>query len=117
MSYTPTTWQAGDTITSARLNKMEQGIADGGAGGLVTEGSISGGTATFDKTAGELFDAYLAGSNVVFVVEANGCTFVGSAVYATLDNNGGYEFGIYLDGQLTILPASTSSDYPTMYVS
>lgn len=30
MAYEPTTWQAGDTITSARLNKMEQGIAEGG---------------------------------------------------------------------------------------
>lgn len=26
MSYTPTTWAAGDTITSAKLNKLEQGI-------------------------------------------------------------------------------------------
>lgn len=26
MSYTPTTWQEGDTITAALLNKMEQGI-------------------------------------------------------------------------------------------
>ena len=30
MSYTPTTWVNGDTITAAKLNKMEQGIADGG---------------------------------------------------------------------------------------
>lgn len=30
MSYEPTTWQAGDTITSSKLNKMEQGIAAGG---------------------------------------------------------------------------------------
>lgn len=26
MSYTPTTWATGDTITAAGLNKMEQGI-------------------------------------------------------------------------------------------
>ena len=26
MSYTPTTWAAGDTVTSAKLNKIEQGI-------------------------------------------------------------------------------------------
>lgn len=30
MSYEPTNWQAGDTVTSAKLNKMEQGIANGG---------------------------------------------------------------------------------------
>lgn len=28
MSYTPTNWSSGDTITSAKLNKIEQGIAD-----------------------------------------------------------------------------------------
>lgn len=27
MSYTPTNWKAGDTVTSTKLNKMEQGIA------------------------------------------------------------------------------------------
>ena len=27
MSYTPTTWQSGDVITSTKLNKLEQGVA------------------------------------------------------------------------------------------
>lgn len=34
MSYTPTTWTTGDTITATKLNKIEQGIADAGGGGL-----------------------------------------------------------------------------------
>ena len=29
MAYEPTQWRSGDTITSERLNKMEQGIANG----------------------------------------------------------------------------------------
>jgi len=33
MSYEPTNWKSGDTITSAKLNKIEQGIASGGGGG------------------------------------------------------------------------------------
>ena len=33
MSYTPTEWQTGDTITAAGLNKMEQGIASASSGG------------------------------------------------------------------------------------
>ena len=37
MSYTPTTWNTGDTITASALNKMEQGIADGGGGGYDAE--------------------------------------------------------------------------------
>lgn len=32
MSYTPTTWANGDTITAAKLNKMERGIAAAGSG-------------------------------------------------------------------------------------
>ena len=28
MSYEPTNWQSGDVVTSAKLNKIEQGIAD-----------------------------------------------------------------------------------------
>ena len=32
MSYTPTNWTTGDTITAAKLNKMEQGIANAGGG-------------------------------------------------------------------------------------
>lgn len=37
MSYTPTTWTTGDTITATALNKIEQGIAGaGGGGGLLT---------------------------------------------------------------------------------
>ena len=37
MAYEPTVWQAGDTITSVRLNKLEQGVAQGGGGTLVVE--------------------------------------------------------------------------------
>jgi len=33
MSYTPTTWTTGDTITASALNKIENGIADAGGGG------------------------------------------------------------------------------------
>ena len=33
MSYTPTTWTTGDTITASAMNKIEQGIANAGGGG------------------------------------------------------------------------------------
>lgn len=36
MSYTPTTWTTGDTITASSLNKIEQGIANAGGGGSAT---------------------------------------------------------------------------------
>ena len=37
MSYTPTSWTTGDTITAAAMNKIEQGIANAGGGGGGTE--------------------------------------------------------------------------------
>ena len=33
MSYEKQTWETGDIVTSAKLNHMEDGIADGGGGG------------------------------------------------------------------------------------
>lgn len=33
MSYEPTVWQTGDVVTSQKLNKLEQGVADAGGGG------------------------------------------------------------------------------------
>ena len=34
MSYTPTNWTTGDTITASALNKIENGIANAGGGGV-----------------------------------------------------------------------------------
>lgn len=34
MAYTPTTWQTGDTITATAMNKIENGIANAGGGGV-----------------------------------------------------------------------------------
>ena len=47
MSYTPTTWAAGDTVTAAKLNKLEQGVASGGV--LVVNMSLNN-----DETIGTL---------------------------------------------------------------
>ena len=30
MSYEPTNWKSGDVVTSAKLNKLEQGVSGGG---------------------------------------------------------------------------------------
>lgn len=56
MSYEPTTWQAGDTITSSKLNKMEQGIA---AGGQITVVHFTqdGNLLITDKTWQEIYNA------------------------------------------------------------
>lgn len=70
MSYTPTNWQSGDIITSAKLNKMEQGIANGGGVLLVTasQDNISGGLIC-DKTGDEVKTAFLNGLNVILYLQ------------------------------------------------
>ena len=60
MAYEPTQWRSGDTITSERLNKMEQGIA--GSGDVyvlhttvtVTPAETEGGEATYTYSSVEL---------------------------------------------------------------
>ena len=65
MSYTPTTWATGDTITATKLNKMEQGIAGAGSA-LFCNSSFSQtvGDYVLDKTVQEIYDALLAGTPV-----------------------------------------------------
>lgn len=52
MSYEPTNWKDGDLVTSAKLNKIEQGIAAGG--GVLIVHYENG---TLDKTWQEIHDA------------------------------------------------------------
>lgn len=35
MSYTPTTWTTGDTITAQKMNKLEQGVANAGGAACI----------------------------------------------------------------------------------
>lgn len=67
MSYTPTTWSNGDTITAAKLNKLEQGVAEGGGGGVLTVNIVYDGVnekSVFDKTYAEIKDAFESGKYV-----------------------------------------------------
>lgn len=89
MSYIPTNWKAGDTVTSAKLNKIEQGIAtssgtlivhmieqEENSGGGVKSGSgqksmsnsNEESASTLDKTWQEIYDAAQVG-NVILMVE------------------------------------------------
>jgi len=55
MSYIPTEWKSGDVVTASKLNKLEQGVANGGGGVLVA--TVDLGTGTLDKTWQEIHDA------------------------------------------------------------
>ena len=63
MSYTPTTWATGDTITASAMNKIENGIANAGSA-LIVQMSYVNGNLTLDKTIQELYDATMAGTPV-----------------------------------------------------
>lgn len=61
MAYTKNTWANGDTITAAKLNNMEDGIANAG-GVLICNITYTGGVMTLDKTAQEIYNALLNGT-------------------------------------------------------
>lgn len=81
MSYEPTNWKSGDTVTSAKLNKMEKGIEDANAGGgggsnVVVVGielvnTSDGSTVTADKTFAEIKSAYEGGAILLCDVSAD----------------------------------------------
>lgn len=68
MSYTPTEWKTGDVVTSAKLNKLEQGVADAGGGGaLVVEFTYNASDTTYTSTslASDVITAFFAGTPVM----------------------------------------------------
>lgn len=69
MAYTPTEWQSGDIVTSAKLNKIENGIASAGGGGVmyvtITDEVVEGETVySADKTVDEIITAVNSGKDV-----------------------------------------------------
>lgn len=69
MSYTPTEWKSGDVVTSAKLNKLEQGVAAGGAYIVTITGMPDEDTGdtvyTSDHTVSEIMAAAEAGQIVM----------------------------------------------------
>lgn len=76
MSYTPTEWKAGDTVTSVKLNKLEQGIADATSSPYFIISDDINDEWKANKTWKEAIDAFNAGKILV---------------YANLDSNGNIE--------------------------
>ena len=67
MSYTPTQWATGDTVTAERLNKMEGGIETAVDPFVVTlTPTAQDFSGVMDKTVAEINEAYTAGQKIVF---------------------------------------------------
>lgn len=120
MAYEPTVWQAGDTITSARLNKLEQGVANGGGSMVVrletiVESDSIVGIRIADATAGEILDAFIAGKSVIAVFEDDGAYEVSPIIHVGLtpDDPEPYRFTLTSD----TLYAYTADDNPSFRFS
>ena len=64
MAYTPTTWETGDVITSQKLNKIENGVANTNPL-IVTQTSMNNVT-RLDRTVQQIYDAIISGRPVYF---------------------------------------------------
>lgn len=106
MTYEPTNWKSGDVVTSAKLNKIEQGIAGGGV--LIvneTDGIL-------DKTWQEIYDAGFS----VLLIDFQGTHFNATS-YGVGVRDGTYSVGYMLydeQGLCTIrnYTCDSASGYP-----
>ena len=94
MAYTPNTWATGDVVTSAKLNNIEQGIANSV---FIVNFTWNEGTETYsaDKTYAEVAAAYAAGIPVFAWLEGDALVgmyerenqFEAHSVYATISES------------------------------
>lgn len=109
MSYNKTTWATGDIITAAKLNNMEDGIADAGSGAAMVL-TLDSDTLAFDKTWQEIHDALIAGIPVVADFEYDGDSYAASVTH-TLITSGQYQ--AYFT-ETTYASTGSASGYPVL---
>lgn len=72
MSYTPTQWATGDTVTAEKLNKMEDGIAAASDLFVITlTPTAEDFSGTHDRTVAEISAAVLSHKKIVFEMDAS----------------------------------------------
>lgn len=130
MSYTPTNWQTGDTITAEKLNNMENGIENANNPFLVTlTPTAEDFSGTMDKTPQEIYNAYKANRQIrakilgVYPTENTDLwTFMTSAVlydspvpeFSRVNVN--FEF-VIVYGDNSFLIQATTSDAADVYTT
>ena len=106
MSYEPTNWKSGDTVTSAKLNKIEQGIANAGGGGGVLKVGVDAQTMALDETYAEIANADYA---VISVPEQGGGVNYGLLVYS---DDANYTVIFWMAGNEMTFVADSADGYP-----
>ena len=111
MSYEPTTWKDGDLVTSAKLNKLENGVAAAGGPSILIV-HVNAETGALDKTWQEMYDA-----DVCYLTQAIETPIVlKTTIQVTQidieDNN--YAVLVWIPGTQNMLNfyASGPNDYP-----
>lgn len=132
MSYTPTTWANGDTITAEKMNNIEQGIVNASSGGssvvnvgvTVTSGNQEV-TFTLDKTWAEINEitetggvAYLKITSETASAQMVSGTSIGTILYlcrVPSDPSPSVEFSSSAGSGLVNITftAESENDYPT----
>ena len=83
MSYEPTVWKDGDLVTSAKLNKIEQGVA---AAGGTTTGGVMVVETTFIEDPNDYYNKYFETSNTTTEIKTaflNGISVILHIPFAT----------------------------------
>ena len=110
MSYTPTSWSTGDTITASAMNKIENGIANAGGGILFDIGVEDG---VLDKTWMEIYTAL--SSNKIARIVQTGESLVGIDYVAATLFDGDY-YNVYIVGSGgSWYRAASNNGYPEFY--
>ena len=105
MAYEPTNWKTGDVVTSAKLNKLENAVAQ--SGGVYIVHDVDG---TLDKTFNEIASA--AENNAIMIVaNDNGTNY---SFVNNISINEPFEFKIKVNsnGITIIYTAISRESYP-----
>lgn len=111
MAYEKTTWAAGDVVTAAKLNNLENGVANAGA----TIVSMNSSTRALSMTAGELFQAVKSGVVMIQITVNDNFEMLCSCLSADVDSSEYFTFCFFgPSSQLMICTASSANDYPVV---
>ena len=112
MAYTKNTWTDGDIVTSAKLNHMEDGIANAYEVMVVGGTTLSGGApeGTLDKTWQEIYNTLAAGVSAALIIEDSSVPIVvRQIITAAYVNDGTY----MVNTDNTIFKTDSASGYPS----
>lgn len=112
MAYTKNTWATGDIVTSAKLNHMEDGIANSGGGVMVINDTDN----TLDKTWQEIYDAMAQG--ILCVVRKDEGTLESGieAYIVTIVYLSGEEYMVGISKDENPYTASSATGYPKISI-